>query len=166
MSHTGSFGWKVSTGEIFWSEETFRIFQYERNDQTHLGPYPQRVHTEDTAAWKRAIKRESREEKDFDHEYRLLMPDGSVKHVRVAARPQRDASGELEFVGAVMDITAAKETEERIGLIIDTVPGLLWRAQTGRLDRLYQPTLVGLHGNDIGTGAGVGLATGISPRRP
>jgi PAS domain S-box-containing protein len=129
LSHTGSFGWKVSTGEIYWSEETYRIFQYDPTTKPTLDLVLQRVQPEDAGAWKRTIERESREGKDFDHEYRLLMPDGSVKHVRVVARPQRDASGELEFVGAVMDVTAAKETEERIRLIIDTVPGLLWRAR-------------------------------------
>jgi len=54
------------------------------------------------------------------------MQDGSVKYIRVVARAVRDKSGEIEFVGAVMDITSAKEAEDRIRLIIDAVPAQLW----------------------------------------
>ena len=52
--------------------------------------------------------------KDFDHEYRLLMPDGSVKYVHAVARAVRDASGSIEFIGAVTDVTAAREAERKL----------------------------------------------------
>src|SRR5437879_8409784 len=105
LSHTGSFGWKVSTGEIVWSEETFRIFQYDQATQPTLERVLQRVHPEDAAFVRETIERATREEKDFEHEYRLVMPDGLVKHVHVVAHALRDAPGEVEFVGAVMDVT-------------------------------------------------------------
>src|SRR5256884_3961523 len=60
-----------------------------------------------------ALPISSRDGRDFDFEHRLLMPDGFVKYVRVVAHAQRDESGEIEFVGAVMDVTAAKRSEER-----------------------------------------------------
>src|SRR4030081_3031602 len=85
LSHTGSFGWRVSTGEILWSEETFRIFQYDRTTTPTVERILQRVHPEDAAAVRQTIERASQDEKDFDHEYRLVMPDGSVKHVHVVA---------------------------------------------------------------------------------
>src|SRR6266849_5163340 len=105
LSHTGSFGWKVSTGEIVWSEETFRIFQYDRATQPTVERALQRAHPEDAALLRETIERASQDGKDFQHEYRLVMPDGLVKHVHVVARASSDASGELEFVGAVMDVT-------------------------------------------------------------
>src|SRR6266852_3730231 len=114
LSHTGSFGWKVSTGEVIWSEETFRIFQYDRTTKPTVELILQRVHPEDAALVKQTIERASQDGKNFEHEYRLLMPDGSVKHVHVVARALSDESGSVEFVGAVMDVTVAKQAEETL----------------------------------------------------
>ena len=74
----------------------------------------QRTHPEDRAAVQETIDRASIDGKDFDHEYRLLMPDGSVKYVHAVARAARDASGSIEFVGAVTDVTVARETERKL----------------------------------------------------
>src|SRR5437879_13474237 len=73
-----------------------------------------RVHTEDTALVQQTIGRAAQDGKDFDFEHRLLMPDGSLKHVHIVAYAERDESGKLEFVGAVMDVTAAKLAEEAL----------------------------------------------------
>jgi len=114
LSHTGSFGWRVSTGEINWSEETFRIFQYDRTVKPGVEQVLQRVHPEDAALVRETIGRAAQDREDFDFEHRLLMPDGSVKHVHVVAHAQRDESGELEYVGAVMDTTETKRAEEAL----------------------------------------------------
>jgi PAS domain S-box-containing protein len=114
LSHAGSFGWKPSTGEIIWSEETFRIFQYDAGVTPTLDLAVQRVHPEDVPLWKQTIDRAPQDGTHYEHEYRLLMPDGSVKHVHVVARAVSDESGSLEFVGTVMDITVAKQTEETL----------------------------------------------------
>jgi PAS domain S-box-containing protein len=114
LSRTGSFGWRVSTGEIIWSEETFRIFQYDRTTTPTMELVLQRVHPEDAALVKQTIERASQDGKNFEHEYRLLMPDGSVEHVYVVAHALSDESGSVEFVGAVMDVTVAKQAEEAL----------------------------------------------------
>src|SRR5271165_214539 len=111
VSHTGSFGWNVQTGEIRWSEETFRIFQCDPSVKPKVELVLQRTHPEDVAFVKQEIERASQDRKDIGFEHRLLMPDGSVKHVRVAGRARTDRLGELEFVGAVTDITGAKRAE-------------------------------------------------------
>src|SRR5258707_15769672 len=85
LSRTGSFGWRISTGEIFWSEETFRIFQYDRTTAPTMELVLQRVHPEDAALVKQTLEHASQAGEDFEHEYRLLVPDGSVKHVHVVA---------------------------------------------------------------------------------
>jgi PAS domain S-box-containing protein len=114
LSHTGSFGWRSSTGEILWSDETFRIFQYDRTTIPTVELILQRVHPEDMALVKQIIERASPEGKDFDYECRLAMPDGSVKYVHVVARALSDESGGIEFVGAVTDITERKQAEEAL----------------------------------------------------
>ena len=85
LSHTGSFGWRVATGEIIWSEETFRIFGYDKAPSVRLDTVVARVHPDDRADVQRTIDRATRDGKDFDHEYRLLLPDGSIKHVHATA---------------------------------------------------------------------------------
>jgi PAS domain S-box-containing protein len=114
LSRTGSFGWNVSSGEIIWSEETFRIFQCDRATKPTLEFIVQRTHPEDRAEVQKTMDQASRDGKDFDHEYRLLMPDGSVKYVHAIAHAASDASGRVEFAGAITDITIAREAERRL----------------------------------------------------
>jgi PAS domain S-box-containing protein len=114
LSRTGSFGWNVSSGEIFWSDETFRIFQCDWATKPTVEFIIQRTHPEDRAAVRKTIDDASGSGRDFDHEYRLLMPDGSVKYVHAVARAAKNASASLEFLGAVMDVTVAKGVERKL----------------------------------------------------
>jgi PAS domain S-box-containing protein len=114
LSHTGSFGWRLSTDEIFWSEETFRIFQYDRTTKPTMELVLQRVHPEDVDLVKHTIDRASQEGKDFEYECRLAMPNGAVKHVDVMAHALNDESDGIEFVGAVTDTTERKRAEEAL----------------------------------------------------
>jgi signal transduction histidine kinase len=114
VSHTGSFGWRVASGEITWSEETFRIFECDRAMTPTLELLQQRTHPDDRVRLQRFLERVSQDGEDWELEHRLLMPDGSVKYLRAVAHAVRDASDELEFVGAVMDITAARMADEAL----------------------------------------------------
>jgi PAS domain S-box-containing protein len=112
LSHTGSFGWDVSSGKIYWSQETFRIFEYEPPTEPTLESVFHRTHPEDRALVRQTIDRVSEERKHFDFEHRLLMPNGSVKYLRVVGRPSKGESGSFEFMGAVMDISDLKRAAE------------------------------------------------------
>jgi PAS domain S-box-containing protein len=114
LSQTGSFGWRVATGEIIWSDETFRIFGHARAPSVSLDIVFQRIHPEDRARVRQTLDRASSDGRDFDHGYRLRMPDGSIKHVHATAHAVTDTSGGIEFVGAVTDITARKQAEEKL----------------------------------------------------
>ena len=114
LSHTGSFGWDVSTGEIYWSRESFQIFGYEPTANPRIELVVQRTHPEDTARVQQLIERVCRERTEFDFEHRLLMPDGSIKYLRVVGRPSVDEEGRFEFVGAVTDITDRKFADEAL----------------------------------------------------
>src|SRR5262245_14315444 len=78
LSHTGSFGWNVSNGQIYWSRETFRIFEYEPGDEITIHHVLERTHPEDRAAVQQQIERLAQEKDEFDFEHRLQMRDGSV----------------------------------------------------------------------------------------
>jgi predicted ATPase/signal transduction histidine kinase/ActR/RegA family two-component response regulator len=117
LSQTGSFGWTPSSGRIYWSDETFRIFEYERAiTPTSELLMDQRVHPEDVAGLRQVVERASRDGQDFAHEHRLQMPDGRVKHIHVVAHATRNETGGVDFVGAVMDVSRTKETENRVRL--------------------------------------------------
>jgi PAS domain S-box-containing protein len=153
LSRTGSFGWRPSTGEIFWSEETFRIFQYDRTTKPTVEVILQRIHPEDAPGARQTIDRASQDGKHFEHECRLVMPDGFIKHIRVVARALCDDLGGIEFVGAVMDVTeqhharAALEnafdeirrSEERLRLTLDTIPSTVMSSlPDGSIDFINQ----------------------------
>jgi formate hydrogenlyase transcriptional activator len=129
LSHTGSFGWVVSTGEISWSEETFRIFAYDPATKPTVELVLQRVHPEDKAFIRQVIDRAAQDGNDFDLEHRLLMPDKSIKYLHIIAHRRTDNSENLEFIGAVRDVTAAKiaqrklkEDEAELRQLINLVP--------------------------------------------
>lgn len=116
LSQTGSFGWNVTSGELFWSEESFRIFDYAPNTSITLELVLDRVHPDDRVRVQRVIDRAATHKEPFDIEHRLKMPDGSIKHLHVVASTLVDESPGLKFAGAVMDITARKKNEQALQL--------------------------------------------------
>lgn len=114
LSHAGSFGWVVSTGEILWSEETFRIFEYDPATKPTVELVLQRVHPEDKAFMRQVLDRAAQDGNDFDVEHRLLMPDKSIKYLHIIAHRRTDNSENLEFIGAVRDVTAAKIAQRKL----------------------------------------------------
>jgi PAS domain S-box-containing protein len=114
ISHTGSLGWNVSSGEIFWSDETYNIFEQDRAVTPRLELILQRIHPADRDLVQQSIDSASGTGANLDFEHRLLMLDGSVKHLHVIARGSKTSAENLEFVGAVTDVTAAKQAEEEL----------------------------------------------------
>ncbi len=114
LSHTGSFGWKPDTGEIVWSDETYRIFDYDRAVKPNLDMVLERIHPQDKALVQQIVESVSTSGSDFEHECRLLMPGGGIKDLHVRAHALHDSSGNIEFVGAVTDISVRKAGEDKI----------------------------------------------------
>jgi PAS domain S-box-containing protein len=141
LSQTGSFGWTPSTGELHWSDETFRILEYDPSIKPTIERVLQRIHPDDRAMIRQLIHETSSGEKDFDVAHRLLMPDGSVKFVHVLSHALKDAAGNLEIVGALMDVTEntrlyrdLAEREAKVRRLIDSnIIGIfIWQAE-GRI---------------------------------
>ena len=110
LSHTGSFGWNVAADEHFWSDETFRIFEFDPSSNLSLQMILERVHPQDIPAVNMAIAAANRGE-GIELECRLRMPDGRIKYLDVVGKAERDETGSIEIIGAVMDVTARKLTE-------------------------------------------------------
>jgi PAS domain S-box-containing protein len=114
LTGTGSYAWNVASGEIIWSDQTFRIFGCDRATKPTVEFIVQRTHPEDRAAFQQTIDRASIDRNDYNHEFRLLMPDGSMKYVHAMARVAHDPSGSIELFGAVTDVTVAREAERKL----------------------------------------------------
>ncbi|MGA7918382.1 MAG: sigma 54-interacting transcriptional regulator [Candidatus Acidiferrales bacterium] len=143
LSHTGSFGWKPDTGELVWSEETYRIFEYEPAEKPSVSVVLQRTHPQDRALVQQVIERASKTGKDFEHEYRVCLSSGAIKHVRALAQAFQDSSGNTEFVGAVSDISeqrraeaVIRDQEVELRQIVDLAPQLIAVYGPNR-ERLY-----------------------------
>jgi predicted ATPase/signal transduction histidine kinase len=112
ISHSGSFGWNVFSGEFYWSEETYNIFQYDRGVKPTLELVFQRIHPDDIDLVRQTIDRAAATKANLDFEHRLLMPDGSIKYLHILARELEPSLGTLEYAGTVTDVTERKRAEE------------------------------------------------------
>jgi PAS domain S-box-containing protein len=113
LSRIGSFSWRVPADEITWSEQLYRIFQIDRDAPVTFELIGTRIHPEDLSVFQEHIERSRRDRSDVQLEFRLQMPDGAVKYVHVAAHT-RDEHGELEYIGAVQDVTERRSSEEAL----------------------------------------------------
>jgi PAS domain S-box-containing protein len=112
LSHTGSFGWNVTSGEVYWSDETYRIFEYETMTKPTLQMAIDRCHPDDRTRLQQVLERAALEKDDFTIEHRLMMPDGSVKYVRAVTRLSIGEDPQsCVYVGAIIDITERKRAE-------------------------------------------------------
>jgi len=117
LSHTGSWAWR-SAGDtaLHLSEEWYRIYGFD--PEVGMPAWEQllgRIHPEDRAKWQRTLDRAIREKSEYQVEFRILLPDGTVKYVHAIGHPVFNAAGDwVEFVGSSMDITERKRAEEAL----------------------------------------------------
>jgi PAS domain S-box-containing protein len=105
LSRTGSFSWRVATEEITWSEQLYRIFEFDERLPVTLERIGSRVHPDDLPLLQDMLERARNAASDFEYHHRLLMPDQSVKHIHFFAHATRDKYGRLEYIGAAQDVT-------------------------------------------------------------
>ena len=132
LSHTGSAGMEAGTKRMFWSEETARIYGYTPGTVPTPDLILDRVHPDDVDLLKSVLERAGQAGSDFNFEHRLLMPDGSIKHILNLAHPLTDGDGNEESVGAIMDITerkvaeqTLKQQETELRQVVDLAPQLI-----------------------------------------
>ncbi len=115
LSSTGSFSWRVASDEITWSEQLYRIFEFDQGVPVTLELIGTRVHPEDIPLLNDMIGRARGAGSDFEYEHRLQMPDHSVKYLHLVAHGTRDQDGQLEYIGAVQDVTRRRLSEDALG---------------------------------------------------
>lgn len=114
LSSTGSFSWCVATGEIVWSEQTYRIYEIDPAVPVTFEIVGTRLHPEEILWFQEIVDRAQRDGDDLEFEHRLQMPDGSVKHLHVVAHGTRNQAGQLEYIGAVQDVTERRLSEDAL----------------------------------------------------
>jgi PAS domain S-box-containing protein len=115
LSRIGSFAWHMATNEITWSEQLYRVFEFDPHVRVTLELIGTRVHPEDLTLFHDMIERASSSATDFQYEHRLLMPDHSIKYLHLIAHGTRNEDGELEYIGAAQDVTQWRLSEEALG---------------------------------------------------
>jgi signal transduction histidine kinase len=114
LSNTGSFGWDTSTGDMIWSKELYRIYEIDPKVKPTVDLALQFVHPDDREFVRHEIVDAAADRQEFYCECRVLMPDDTIKHVNVHARRVKYPSGDEEIIGALMDITAARQAQEAL----------------------------------------------------
>jgi PAS domain S-box-containing protein len=117
LSSTGSFSWRVATDEITWSEQAYRIFEFDRRVPVTLKLIGSRVHPEDIPLLNEILDRARGDGSDLEYEHRLQMPDHSVKYLHIVAHGTRDQDGRLEYIGAIQDVTERRLSDEALSKV-------------------------------------------------
>jgi PAS domain S-box-containing protein len=114
LARLGGFSWRVESGQITWTDQLYRIFEFELGSLVTLERIGSRVHPEDIPLLGDMIERAQRAASDLDYEHRVLMPNQSVKYLHLVAHGTQDQEGRLEYIGAVQDITERRLAEEAL----------------------------------------------------
>ena len=114
LSLTGSFSWKMATGEITWSEQLYRLYEFEIGLPVTPELIRTRVHPEDHTVLEKMVEQARNGENDFEWHYRLLMPDKSVKYLHAVAHARRDQNSQLEYIALIQDVTQRRASEEAL----------------------------------------------------
>jgi signal transduction histidine kinase len=115
LSSTGSFLWRVATNEITWSEQNYRTFQIDRKTPVSIALIESRLHPEDLILFKEHVERSRRNFGAMEIDFRILLPDRSIRYLHIVGHSSRDENGQVEYTGAVQDVTERRLSEEALG---------------------------------------------------
>jgi PAS domain S-box-containing protein len=130
-SATGTFSWRVADDDIRWTEELYRIFELPPNVPVTLELIATRVHPDDLALMGEFVERVHGGASDFEYGHRLLLPDGSVKHVHLVGH--RTSEQELVYVGAAQDVTGHQLSEAALAKVRSELSSMTRLASMGAL---------------------------------
>ncbi|HEY7221659.1 MAG TPA: sigma 54-interacting transcriptional regulator [Candidatus Binatia bacterium] len=131
LSRTGSWAWDVSSGDLYWSQEYFRIFGLDpEKAKMSYEMFLEIVHPEDRSALKQRFEQAVREKSDFANSFRIVWPDGSTKHIHSLSHPVLNESGDvIEYVGTVIDRTEQHEARAKLEQAFEEIKMLKDRLQ-------------------------------------
>ena len=114
LSQTGTFSWRLATEEFIWSDQLYRIYEFEPGVHITFEKIATRYHPDDKAMIAGVNEQARHGVMDFDYTHRLLMPNGSIKHIHVVSHGSYDKDGQLEYFGGAQDITQRNLADEAL----------------------------------------------------
>ncbi len=114
LGQIGSYSWRVATDKIEWSNELYRIYEFEVGVPVTLELLRTRVHPQDLSLYEKMVEKAKDGGNDFEWQFRLLMADQSIKYLHSVAHATRDQDGQLEYIAVVQDVTERRQTEEAL----------------------------------------------------
>lgn len=114
LARMGNISWQVGTGEIIWSEPLYRIFDFKPGTLVTLERIATRVHPEDVHLMADMLEKAQRGDSDLEFHHRIVLPDHSVKHLHMIAHIAHNDFGRIEYIGAVLDITQRRLSEDAL----------------------------------------------------
>jgi PAS domain S-box-containing protein len=129
LSHTGSWAWNVSTGDLYWSDEHYRICGLDPEKERPVYPTMQWIHPEDRAFVQETFEQSIRERSGFELDCRIVWTDGTIRYVHSLAHPAFNKAGDLtEYVGTIIDTTERRQAEEllrkaneRVEMVLESI---------------------------------------------
>src|SRR6202171_4597794 len=163
ISHTGSWGWVLSSGKVIWSEEQYRMLGFEPGkEEPSVDLFLSALHPEDRSRVRHTLEEAMRAKQAYAMSYRVVVPDGSIRHLRSVGRPVPTETGEVdEFIGTTSDITERVQTEaallarqEMLDLAQKAARAAAfeWRIGTGEGGNRWSADLEAMFGLAPGTG--------------
>jgi PAS domain S-box-containing protein len=157
LSRIGSFSWRVATNEISWSDELYRIYELNPATPITFEEIRTRVHPEDVSLFEKMVEQARNGSNDFQWQYRLLMPDQSIKYMHAVAHATRDQNGQMEYIAAVQDVTRRKLIDEEMrrseaflaeGQRLSTTGTFVWRPDSDEI--VFSDELKRIFGFELG----------------
>jgi PAS domain-containing protein len=137
LSSTCCFSWRVDADEISWSKELCQLFELDPPDvPLTLELIGARIHSDDLPSFRAMIERARSGVSDFEFEHRLRLPGNSIKYLHVVAHGARDQEGQLEYIGAVQDVTYRRHTEEALAKLRSVIVGGSWWSEPNETKRI------------------------------
>jgi len=178
IGHTGSWAWNIETSKLTWSAEQRRIFGFSPDRKLAFDDFAGTIHPEDRSTVLGTIDEAARVRGSFDHEFRIVLPDGTVKFIHGSGRPVVDDSGSLvEYFGAVTDITNQKkskidleealakvtEAKDQFQTLIETIPCSVWTADASGAVEYFSRSWLDLVGMPLEEMLGYEWANAVHP---